>query len=74
MIRKYAIISVLIISIVLTAFFILTSFVDYAPGMRAEDMQNIYLSRILKFGVPIILLQVMALVLAFTGKRRKDAA
>jgi hypothetical protein len=74
MIRKYAMILVLVISIVLTAFFIVTSFVDYAPGMRAEDMQNIYLGRILRFGVPIILLQAVALVLAFTGKRCKDAA
>jgi len=74
MIRKYITIAVLIISIVLTVFFIVGSFVDYAPGMRAEDMQNIYLSRIIRFGVPIILLQAVALVLAFTGKIRKDAA
>jgi len=71
---KHIIVSLLGLSILLTVFFIITSFVDFVPWTSSVDMQNFYLRRIMRFGIPIVLLQVMALVFAFTDRRRKNAA
>ena len=63
--------SVLVGSIVLTTIFIVGSFVDYVPWISSRDMQNIYLGRILRYGIPIVLLQVIALLFVFSDRKEK---
>ena len=60
----------LLLSLVLTVVFVIGSFVTHAEPMSSTDMQNIYLGRILRFGVPILLLQAAALVLSFANGRK----
>lgn len=73
MTRKPIVMGLLFASIVLTVVLITGSFVTYAQPISSTDMQNIYLDRILRFGVPILLLQTASLIFAFTDKRRDGA-
>jgi hypothetical protein len=70
MTRKRITMGLLVLSIVLTGVFIVGSFVTYAEPISSTDMQNIYLRRIARFGAPILLLQVAALIL---GICRREA-
>ena len=74
MTRKRITILLLVLSLALTAIFIISSFVDYAPTISAHDMQNIYLTHITRFGGAIVLLQLACLVIVLTDRRRPNAA
>jgi hypothetical protein len=53
-------VTLLCISLLVSAWFILGSFVTYAPSIDAAAMQNIYLSRILLYGSAIAGLNALA--------------
>jgi hypothetical protein len=61
----------LIISILVTAWFVLGSFVTYAPSIDATTMQNIYLTRILRYGSAIAILNALAVLSLGLGRRSR---
>lgn len=70
MTRKRITVVLLALSVVLTVMFIVGSFVTYAEPISSTDMQNIYLHRITRFGIPILLLQLAALLVTVTNRKR----
>lgn len=70
MTRKRITAALLVSSLVLTSVFMIGSVVTYAQPISSADMQNFYLRRIVRFGLPILLLQVEALILVFSEKGR----
>jgi len=74
MTRKRIMVLLLVLGLALTAAFIFGSFVTYAQPISSTDMQNIYLTRITRFGIAILLLQSVCLVLALTDRRHGNAA
>ena len=58
----------LAISIALTVWLIVSSFVTYAPMVTASQMQNIYLGSIFWLGGPAVFLQVAVLFLVLSGR------
>ena len=59
----------LVLSIVATALLIIGSFVTYAEPISSTEMQNIYLHRITRFGVAILLLQIAAIITLLTPRQ-----
>ena len=64
-------IALLTISLAMTVWFILGSFVTYSPAVSAADLQNIYLSRIVRFGSAIGALQAAALAATLLNSNRQ---
>jgi hypothetical protein len=54
--------ALLALSIVLTAWLILGSFVTYTPSVTATEIQNLYLGRIVRLGATIAALQLAAII------------
>lgn len=52
----------LCLSIVVIAWFIVGSFVTYAPSVSANSIQNIYISRIVHYGLAIAVLNGLAIL------------
>ncbi len=69
MTKKRITMGLLLLSIALTVVFVAGSFVTYAEPISSTDMQNIYLRRITRFGIPILLLQAAAWISAFVDRR-----
>jgi len=70
MTRKRITVVLLALGVALTAIFMVGSFVSYAQPISSTRMQNIYLSRITTFGLPILALQFVSLILTLTDKHR----
>jgi len=73
MTRRRITILLVVVSLALTANFIFGSFVTYAPPISSTEMQNLYLTRITRFGAAIVLLQLVSLVLALTDRSHSNA-
>ncbi len=54
--------ALLCVSLLVDAWFVLGSFVTYAPSIDASAMQNIYLARIVHYGSAIALLNALAIL------------
>ncbi|MFT4547053.1 MAG: hypothetical protein ACI9UA_004091 [Pseudoalteromonas tetraodonis] len=52
--KKITLASIILASIAICTM-ILGSFVSYPPEVDATEMQNIYLSRIIGFGIPVLI-------------------
>jgi hypothetical protein len=61
----------LTIAILVTAWFVLGSFVTYTPSIDATTMQNIYLTRILRYGSAIAILNALAVLSIGLGRRSR---
>jgi hypothetical protein len=57
------------ISILITAWFVLGSFVTYTPSVDATTMQNIYLTRILHYGSAVAILNILAILSMELGRK-----
>lgn len=68
MIRKRIAIGLMVASIIATGALMIGSFVTYAQPIGSADMQNLYISRTLTFGIPVLVMQSAAVILVFTGK------
>ena len=68
---RKTVLALLAISVALTLWFIVSSYVTYAPNVSATAIQNEYIDRIAWFGSAIVVLQVVAiLVLSLTRDSR----
>ena len=72
MTRKRITIGLLLLGMALTFFFVVGSFVSYAEPISATRMQNIYIRRILGFGIAMLVLQAAMLALALTDRRNSQ--
>jgi hypothetical protein len=69
MTRKYIFVGLMAASMIATVALIVGSFVSYAQPISSADMQNFYISRILTFGIPAVVMQIAAVILVFSGKQ-----
>ena len=63
MTRNRVLVTLLALSVTLTAIFIGGSFITYAQPISSSEMQNIYLARITKYGGASLVLQFACLIL-----------
>jgi hypothetical protein len=69
--HAYLVASLLLASALLAGWLIVNSFVTYAPSVSAWEIQNIYISSIVRCGTLIVLLQIAAIVLVLVDARRR---
>lgn len=59
--QKITLISLIIFSILFLLYLVISSFVSFADPISSSDMQNYYIKKILIYGLPSILIQVLAI-------------
>ena len=68
--RKQIALGLLIaVSSILMVILIAGSFVTYAQPISSTAIQNIYIGRIINFGVPILVLQLAALIIVLLDRK-----
>jgi len=71
--RRLAVLS-LIVSVAILAWMWIGGLISYAPGaVSPNEMQNIYLSRILWYGVASAVLQILAIVLIMKARQLESS-
>lgn len=66
--------TLLMLSVALTCYLIVGSFVSYAPSIDRSELQNIYIGRIVSLGSVIALLQVVAIIAVFVDGESASSA